>query len=198
MRNETKEIINKTIEKFKTTKLKRIKTSTDFIKIESYEVTINNGDVFYRDKIVKYNGCGSSASVLPVLKNGNFLLIGEPRVFTKTTVELCLPGGYMEKNEEPYIGAKRELKEETGLVSDELVEVSSFYTDLGNSDHINYVFIAFDCDYLENINLDDDEYVEPIEVTEEELEELINDGTIKNSSTIIAFLKYKELKKTIK
>ena len=197
MRKETKEKINNIIEKFKTTKLERIDTSTDFIKLESYKVTINNGDVFYRDKIVKYNGYGSSASVLPVLKNGNFLLIGEPRVFTETTVELCIPGGYMEIDEDPKEGAARELKEETGLVSDNIVEVSSFYTDLGNSDHINYVFIAFDCEYHEDIKLDDDEYVEPIEVTFDELEELINDGTIKNSSTIIAFLKYKEIKKTI-
>ena len=197
MRKETKEKINNIIEKFKTTKLERIDTSTDFINIESYKVTINNGDVFYRDKIVKYNGYGSSSAVLPVLKNGNFLLIGEPRVFTESTVELCIPGGYMEIDEDPKEGAVRELKEETGLVSNNIIEVSSFYTDLGNSDHINYVFVALDSEYHENIKLDDDEYVEPIELTYDELEELINDGTIKNSSTIIAFLKYKEIKKTI-
>ena len=63
MRKETKEKINNIIEEFKTTKLERIDTSTNFIKLESYKVTINNGDVFYRDKIVKYNGYGSSASV---------------------------------------------------------------------------------------------------------------------------------------
>ena len=158
MRKETKEKINNIIEEFKTTKLERIDTSTNFIKLESYKVTINNGDVFYRDKIVKYNGYGSSASVLPVLKNGNFLLIGEPRVFTETTVELCIPGGYMEVDEDPKEGAARELKEETGLVSDNILEVSSFYTDLGNSDHINYVFIAFDCEYHEDIKLDDGKF----------------------------------------
>lgn len=194
MRKETNDKIENIINKFKTVDLKQINTTDKFIKIESYKVKINNGEEFYRDKIVKNNGYGSSASILPILENGNILLIGEPRVFTDTTVELCIPGGYIDKDENEYDAAKRELSEETGLVSDNIKKVAEYYVDLGNSDHISNIFIAYDCKYKADINLDIDEFVEPLEVTFEELEELIDNGTIKNSSTIIAFLKYKEQK----
>lgn len=195
MRKEVINNIKRIYDKYKTIELKKVNSDNKFIDIETYKVKTNNGDVFYRDKIVKNNGYGSSSSILPLLENGNILLIGEPRVFTESTVELCIPGGYIDKDETCDEGAVRELGEETGLVSDKIIKVAEYYADLGNSDHMNNIYIAFNCKYKATKKLDVDEFVEPIEVTYEELEELINNGTIRNATTIIAFLKYKEYKK---
>lgn len=192
MRKEIITKINEITEKFKTIEKNRIDTKYDFISVESYEVKLNNGNTIYRDKFIKNNGNGSSCSILPILENENIILAIEPRVFTDNTVEISMPGGYIDEGETSINCAKRELEEETGLISNNIVKVSEFYVDLGNSDHISNVFIAYDCKKNGNTHFDDDEYVELIEVTKEELFEMIDTGLIKNSSTIIAALKLKE------
>ena len=88
--------------------------------------------------------------------------------------------------------ARRELEEETGLISDDIKKVSEYYIDLGNSDHISNIFVAYNCKKIGNTKFDDDEFVELIEVTKDELYEMIDSGMIRNSSTIIAALKLKK------
>ena len=96
MRKELKNKINELIEKYKTIDLEEIETRYNFISVKSYKVKINDGNVFYRDKFIKNNGLGSSSSILPILENGNIVLAVEPRVFTETTVEISMPGGYID------------------------------------------------------------------------------------------------------
>lgn len=192
MRKELKNKINELIEKYKTIDLEEIETRYNFISIKSYKVKINDGNVFYRDKFIKNNGLGSSSSILPILENGNIVLAVEPRVFTETTVEISMPGGYIDEGETSIECARRELEEETGLISDDIKKVSEYYIDLGNSDHISNIFVAYNCKKIGNTKFDDDEFVELIEVTKDELYEMIDSGMIKNSSTIIAALKLKE------
>ena len=192
MRKELKNKINELIEKYKTIDLEEIETRYNFISIKSYKVKINDGNVFYRDKFIKNNGLGSSSSILPILENGNIVLAVEPRVFTETTVEISMPGGYIDEGETSIECARRELEEETGLISDDIKKVSEYYIDLGNSDHISNIFVAYNCKKIGNTKFDDDEFVELIEVTKDELYEMIDSGMIRNSSTIIAALKLKE------
>lgn len=192
MRKELKNKINELIEKYKTIDLEEIETRYNFISVKSYKVKINDGNVFYRDKFIKNNGLGSSSSILPILENGNIVLAVEPRVFTKTTVEISMPGGYIDEGETSIECARRELEEETGLISEDIKKVSEYYIDLGNSDHISNIFVAYNCKKIGNTKFDDDEFVELIEVTKDELYEMIDSGMIMNSSTIIAALKLKE------
>ena len=197
MRKEVKNQINELFKKFKTKELTEIENNSSFINIKSYKVVLNNNAVFYREKIEKNNGFGSSSSILPILKNGNVLLVVEPRVFTDNTVEISIPGGYIDKDEKPMDAAKRELEEETGLLSNDIVEVSKYYSDMGNSDHISYVFIAFDCEKNGTIKHDSDEFMDTIEVTKNEFFELVDSGLIKNAATLITALKLKELEKKV-
>ncbi len=192
MRKELKNKINELIEKYKTIDLEEIETRYNFISVKSYKVKINDGNVFYRDKFIKNNGLGSSSSILPILENGNIVLAVEPRVFTETTVEISMPGGYIDEGETSIECARRELEEETGLISDDIKKVSEYYIDLGNSDHISNIFVAYNCKKIGNTKFDDDEFVELIEVTKDELYEMIDSGMIRNSSTIIAALKLKK------
>ena len=192
MRKELKNKINELIEKYKTIDLEEIETRYNFISVKSYKVKINDGNVFYRDKFIKNNGLGSSSSILPILENGNIVLAVEPRVFTETTVEISMPGGYIDEGETSIECARRELEEETGLISEDIKKVSEYYIDLGNSDHISNIFVAYNCKKIGNTKFDDDEFVELIEVTKDELYEMIDSGMIMNSSTIIAALKLKE------
>ena len=197
MRKEVKNQINELFRKYKTKELTEIDNNNSLINIKLYKVLLSDNTVFYREKIEKNNGFGSSSSVLPILKNGNVLLVVEPRVFTDNTVEISIPGGYIDKDEKPMDAAKRELEEETGLISDNIIEVSKYYSDMGNSDHISHVFIAFDCDAKGIIKHDSDEFMDTIEVTKEELFELVDTGFINNAATIITALKLRELEKKV-
>ena len=112
MRKELEKDINEIIERYKTVNIEELGRDDGFIKVKSYKVELNDGTKFYRDKIIKNNGNGSSTTVLPVLKNGNVLLVLEPRVFTEKTVEISVPGGYIDEGEDRLVAAKRELEEE--------------------------------------------------------------------------------------
>ena len=140
MLDKINEIINgyKTIEKVKT-------DGNKFLSVESYDCKLNNGKTIRREKILKGHGDGSAAIVLPITKDGKVILAVEPRVFTKETVDVGLPAGYIEQNEFPASAALRELREETGYEPEKIKYLGSFYQDQGCSAALNYYFIAFDC-----------------------------------------------------
>ena len=195
MRKEIRDKIDKVYEDFKTINLEEVTVGDKYIDVKTFKVTTKDGKEFYRDKIIKNNDCGSSVSVLPVLENGNVLLLIEPRVFTKRTVEINVPGGYINKGESTLEAAKRELEEETALKSDNIIKVADYYTDLGNSDYISSVYIALDAKRTGETHFDSDEFVEEIEVTIDELNELIESGEIMDTPLIVAFVKLKEMLK---
>lgn len=127
-----------------------------------------------------------------------FLLAIEPRVFTKETVDIGLPAGYIENGEIPLISAKRELLEETGYVSDKFILMGSFYQDQGCSSAYNYYFLALECKKISNQQLDKDEFIKYILVNYDELMWLFNNNYIKGLNSAYAIEKGKCLIKKYK
>jgi len=187
MMNEIEKIFNefKTIKKIK-------KEKNNFLKIESYLCELNNGKKITREKIIKGNSDGSAAIVLPITKNNKVILAIEPRVFTKKTVDIGLPAGYIDEGEEPIKAALRELKEETGYVSNKIECIGSYYQDQGCSSALNYYFIAFDCEKKYEQNLDESEFIKYIEVDFNELNYLINNGYITSLNSAFTIEKAKQ------
>ena len=165
-------------------------TIPSFIKTKAYNFTLNNGFKLSREKIIKGNKDGSAVIIIPYI-NDNLLLVIEPRVFTKTGVGISFPAGYIEEGEKPVEAALRELKEETGLVPEKLVEVDSFYQDEGCSEAFNHIFIAYNCKRVSKQNLDKDEYIEYMEFTLDEVLELEDKGLINSANTKLALSKIK-------
>ena len=60
--------------------------------------------------------------------------------------ELCIefPAGKTDKGETPIETAQRELKEETGFVSENWYLLGNFHPTIGYSDEIIYLFLALD------------------------------------------------------
>lgn len=150
--------------------------ASQFLKIESYRCVLKNGRVLKREKLLKNGRNGSAAIVLPITANGKVIVNVEPRVFTKETVAVGLPAGYIEENESPEEAARRELLEETGYVPKELIPLGSFYQDEGISGAKNHYFLAFDCEKVTDQSLDEDEIVKYLQVNIEDLDELIENG----------------------
>ena len=171
------------------------KHNSEFLSIETYDCYLNNGKIITREKLLKNNKDGSAVIIYPVTSDNKIILAIEPRVFTKETIGISLPAGYIEKDEYPYDAAKRELQEETGYVSNDLVYLGSFYQDEGVSSAYNHYFLARNCEKVSDQKLDKDEFIRYVLVTEKELQELLNEGYITGINSAYAIEKVKNFQK---
>lgn len=150
----------------------------NFINIEKYNCILRNGMMIPREKIVKNGKTGSAAIILPITEENNTLLVVQPRVFTKETVCVELPAGYIEDGESPIEAGKRELEEETGYVPTEMKVIASFYQDQGCSSAYNYSILALGCKKIKGQKLDKDEYIRYFECSFDEALELVENSYI--------------------
>lgn len=192
MRKEKLDELKKYIEELKVIEIKKIDIEGKFLKSEVYDCKLNNGEIIRREKLIKGNNDGSAVIILPVTKENNVVLTVEPRVFTKRTVGVGLPAGYIEKDEQAQDAAIRELKEETGYIPQDIISLGGFYQDMGVSSAFNQIFLANNCEKVTEQNLDESEFIKYFECTYEEAVELINMGYIQGCNAIIALNKAKQ------
>lgn len=184
MRKEKINEIDKYIEYFKTIEKSEPFESEGFITVKNYEIKLNNGKTIHREQIYKSGREGNSVTVLPVTKDNHVILVIEPRVFTKRTVGVEAPAGYVEDGEKASEAAERELLEETGFKAKELIQLREYYCDMGSFAGITSSFIAKDCEKISEQKLDSDEFIAIIECTIDEAKELIKMQYIKDINTI--------------
>lgn len=192
MREEKIEELEKIIDSLKTIKKEKLTKEPRFIRSEVYRCYLNNDKTITREKILKNNKDGSAAIILPVTSDNNVVLTVEPRVFSKRTVGIGIPAGYIEDGEDSYVAALRELEEETGLVPDKLTKMGGFYQDMGCSSAYNETFLATGCKWLKNQNLDESEYIKYFECTYDEALELVDMNYIEGCNAVIALNKAKK------
>ncbi len=120
--------------------------------------------------------------ILPV-KDDNLILIKQFRYPLGNNI-IEIPAGIIEKNEDPYSAARRELKEETGYVSSNMEKIISFYSSPGFTNEKLHLFIARDIIPGEQ-ELDTDEDIELIEISLNKSIDMITRGVIFVPKTII-------------
>lgn len=103
-------------------------------------------------------------------------------------VVLEIPAGKRDKGEDPLMGAKRELSEETGLIADEYIDLGTFYPTPGYTDEIIYLYMAKGLKKGE-AHPDEDEFVENEKIHIDTLTDMIMSGEVKDGKTIAAVLK---------
>lgn len=194
MRKEKLEQLKQIVEELKTIEVKDsvIEQKDKFLQSKAYNFKLNNGLIIPRERLTKGGKDGSAAIIMPVLSNNEILTIIEPRVFTSMTVGVGFPAGYIEQNESAKEGALRELREETGFVPKEMIEIDSFYQDEGISSALNHIFVALNCEKQFDQELDKDEIVKYMTFNYEELLELEDMGYIKGCNTKLALAKSKK------
>lgn len=191
--DELKEIIEelKTIEV-----IKREMTSSEmFLQSQAAYYKLNNGLIIPREKLTKGGKDGSACIIMPVTEEGEVLTVIEPRVFTKLTVGVGFPAGYIEPGEDPKTAALRELSEETGFSSDTVIHLDSFYQDEGCSEALNHIYLALNAKKEKDQNLDEYEVIRYMLFNYEELLELERQGYIMGGNSKLALARTREYMK---
>lgn len=105
-----------------------------------------------------------------------------------------LPAGKLEKGEDPFEAAKRELAEECGLVAEHYTDLGEFYPTVGYCSEIIYTWMATGLTPCA-MHLDEDEFLTPEKLPFAEAVAMVLDGRIKDGKTVAAILKIDALRR---
>ena len=148
------------------------------------EIELPDGRNSVRE-IVEHSG---GVTIIAITDDNEILLVKQYRKPAEDVL-LEIPAGKLEDGEVPLSCAKRELVEETGYQTNEINKLFSFYTSPGYSNEIIHIFIARGLTFIGQ-NPDNDEFIEVVKIKKQEIMELINNGKIKDSKTIIGLLRF--------
>ena len=155
--------------------------------VKRKQVELENGHTRERE-VVMHNG---GAAVLPVDDDGNIYLIRQFRSpFEQEVLEI--PAGKLEKGEDPFEAAKRELSEETGFTAKHYFDLGQVWPTVGFCSEILYIWMATGLTRGET-HFDEDEFVTTVKLPLDDAWNMCMDGTIKDSKTLVAIMKAKEI-----
>ena len=150
--------------------------------------TVENADGSkWEREVVTYGG---SASTIVPFYNGKFVFVKQFRPTIEHFI-LEFPAGRIEEGETPLECAKRELREETGLIAKNIDFVFSFYPSPGFVDEKMYLFYANQFEKGKT-DFDEGEELETILVDKELAFTYLNNGRIIDGKTIIGLLWFEE------
>ncbi|WZL74914.1 NUDIX hydrolase [Clostridiaceae bacterium 35-E11] len=168
-------IYEKTLKSQKIYEGKMIDLRVDTVKLP--------GEKHATREIVEHPG---AVAIVPITEEGKIIMIKQ---FRKPVDEALLevPAGKLDENEDPSVCAARELKEETGYEAENIKFLFKFYTSPGFSNEIMYLYVATQLTPGEAMP-DEDEYIDMESYPLEKLLDMIHNGEIKDSKTIIGIM----------
>jgi len=160
------------------------------ISLRVEDVELPDGKLAKRE-LVKHPG---AVAVLAVTAEGKLVFVRQFRkALERTLVEI--PAGKIEPGEDKRITAIRELEEETGYHAQQFEYIQSFATSPGFADEVIHLYVATGLQKVENPAAgDEDEFIDILECTIEEAEQLVAEGQIFDAKTLYAILYAKNMK----
>lgn len=157
------------------------------LKVFRDEIMMPDGKTATREIIEKNN----ASAIVPVDDDGNLIFVRQYRHPAKDMV-LEIPAGTFEAHEDPYDCALRELEEEIGYRAESLTYIDWTYCSVGVCTERIYLYIAEKLIKGEQ-HLDPDEFIEIERYSLQEAVNMVFNGTIKDSKTVMGILAYNEL-----
>lgn len=157
------------------------------IQVRLDKAELENGAVVGRE-VVEHPGGVSVA----VLTEQNELLFVRQFRYPYGEIVLELPAGKLEKGEDPFEAAKRELTEECGVTAYEYISLGQIYPTVGYDTEVIYIWAARGL-HPAAMHLDDDEFLTPERVPLEKAIDMVLSGEIRDAKTVAGILKFKAL-----
>lgn len=157
------------------------------LKIETVELPNRK---YSKREIIEHE---AAAAVVAMTDNDEIVMVKQYRkAIDKIIYEL--PAGLLDLNESPKDAAIRELKEETGYITNDIEYLLEFYPSPGFCTEKIYIFAAENLTLGEK-NLDPDEFVECENIPYEKALRMIMLGEIVDGKTITGILTYNQLRR---
>ena len=146
------------------------------------EIEYDSGNHGVRETAVHNGG----AVILPVQDNGKLIMINQFR-YPLQKIITEFPAGKLNKNEDPYDCAVRELTEETGYKAGFVKKLGAICTTPGFCTEILHIYLAKEL-VAGNHNREEGEYgMQVFELNKEDIENKISSGEIFDAKTICGF-----------
>ncbi len=158
----------------------------DFLKVYEEEVLLENG-ITHKFCLINQK---NAAAVLPITTDNKVILVEQYRHGLKENM-LEIPAGILEDDESYLECAKRELLEETGYTTKDIEFLCNYCPSAGVTNELVEIFLAKNVQKIGDLELDETEIITVHEYTLDEVITMINNGSIKDSKTMISILKYK-------
>ncbi|EHL7193044.1 NUDIX hydrolase [Staphylococcus pseudintermedius] len=151
------------------------------IEVEKHKVSLPNNETAYRE-VVKHNGAVAICALTP---DQQVILVKQYRKALEQEL-LEIPAGKLESGEDRESAAMRELEEETGYKAKKLTLIGEVYGTPGFSNEKISVYFA-DNLVEGKVNLDEDEFVEKVLYSLDDVKKAVEARTIEDAKTFIAF-----------
>ncbi|ENR2669463.1 NUDIX hydrolase [Staphylococcus pseudintermedius] len=151
------------------------------IEVEKHKVSLPNNETAYRE-VVKHNGAVAICALTP---DQQVILVKQYRKALEQEL-LEIPAGKLEPGEDRESAAMRELEEETGYKVKKLTLIGEVYGTPGFSNEKISVYFA-DNLVEGKVNLDEDEFVEKVLYSLDDVKKAVEARTIEDAKTFIAF-----------
>jgi len=145
------------------------------------ESEIRHGDIQYKREIIVHNG---SAVIIPVFADETVALVRQYRYAAEEFL-LEIPAGTLNSDEDPKVGALRELEEEIGVKAATVEKLAEFYVSPGFLTEKMFLYLATGLSETKQ-NLDEDEILSIERYSFSDAFDLIDRGEIQDAKTIIA------------
>lgn len=162
--------------------------SGNVISVHQDDVILSNDKPATRECVDHPGGVG----IICLNENDEVLLVRQFRYPYKEMI-YEIPAGKLEKDEDPYDAALRELHEECGAVCEKLTPLGEIYPTPGYTNEIIRLYAAENPTFTKQ-ELDDDEFLQVSTMKFSTLCAKVMSGEIKDAKTIIAVMKLKELR----
>lgn len=139
-----------------------------------------------RETLVTRLLCPEWVNVIAVTRDGELLLVEQFRHGIQEP-SLEIVGGVCDPGERPIETARRELLEETGHLTEQLVSLGSSHPNPAFQDNTCHFFLALGCHPVGGLDLDPSEELQLWAMTWDEVEARIRCGEIQHALVLNAF-----------
>lgn len=155
--------------------------------VSKARVLLPNGQEAVRERV----GHNGGAGILPISDHGTVYLVRQYR-FGVDQLLLEIPAGKLEPGEDPLLTAARELTEEVGFYPEKITPLGPMILSPAYLGEITYLFLGEQL-RPEKHALDEDEFLEVVEIGCQKAYEMVLSGEITDGKTQAAILKARAL-----